>query len=151
MGGLTSRNKGKRGEREIIELLQPVIDYAYESLAKTGRDCGQPPRLQRNSLQSDGGGCDLHNMPHFAIEVKYVEQQNPANIKSWWEQTLSQVSGTKQPVLIYRRNHEDWKVMMRGSIGDHRIKAQPCVVVTDMESFQWLIVNTIQHLLMEET
>jgi len=149
MGGLTSRNKGKRGEREIIELLQPVVDYAYESLQQRGVACGQPPKLQRNSLQSDGGGCDLHNMPHFAIEVKYVEQQNPANIKAWWEQACEQAGDDKQPVLIYRRNHEDWKVMMRGSIGNHRIKAQPCVATTDMESFQWLIVNTIQKHLTE--
>lgn len=146
MGGLTSRNKGKRGEREIIAELQPVIDYAYSQMPPT---CGQPPRLQRNSLQSDGGGCDLHNMPHFAIEVKYVEQQNPANIKAWWQQAQEQATDGRQPVLIYRRNNEPWKVMMMGSIGNHRIKAQPAIVTTDLEAFQWLVVNTIQKHLAE--
>ena len=74
MAGLMSRNKGKRGEREVVKLLQPVVNEVYESLGL------EPPLLERNLMQSHKGGCDLAGLDWLALEVKYQEQQQ---MTSW--------------------------------------------------------------------
>ena len=101
MGGRMSREKGKRGEREVIAILQPIVSSVYEAL---GVDA---PRLQRNTLQSDGGGFDVVGLHWMALEVKLVEQQN---VEAWWRQTLAQCGQRQTPVLFYRRNKVEWKV-----------------------------------------
>lgn len=106
MSGLTSRNKGKRGEREIVHLLQPVIDEVYAS-------SGIPiPILQRNTIQSDRGGFDIVGLDWLAIEVKHQEQNN---VNGWWTQTVQQ-AGKKMPVLFYRRNNAKWRVRTVGYV-----------------------------------
>lgn len=101
MGGLTSRNKGKRGEREVVVMLQPVVNDVYEAFGL------EPPRLQRNSLQSDGGGFDIVGLKWLALEVKYCET---VKLAQWWQQTLDQCGQQQVPVLFYRRNNVEWKV-----------------------------------------
>jgi hypothetical protein len=111
MSGLLSRNKGKRAEREVIELLQPIVSEQYFKLVKVS------PKLQRNTLQSDSGGCDISGLEWLALEVKHCET---FNLKDWWAQTVRQSEGhcdPKEPVLFYRRNKVDWRVRMRGSCG----------------------------------
>jgi hypothetical protein len=55
--GKTSRNKGRRGEREFLNQLGDLI--------------GQ--RLDRNLNQSDEGGADCICIKGWAIEIKRVE------------------------------------------------------------------------------
>lgn len=87
MGGLTSRNKGKRGEREIVNILVETVwsvftQGEYETLRllqngihfdeneasarlatylgkKESLTQGWDTGIKRNTLQSDGGGFDL--------------------------------------------------------------------------------------------
>lgn len=81
MGGLMSRNKGQRGEREVIALLQPTVDRLYVQ-------AGYPtPILARNLSQSREGGFDIAGLEWLAIEVKYQENEN---VKGWWEQACRQ-------------------------------------------------------------
>lgn len=103
MGGLMSRNKGKRGEREVIELLQPIVNAVY---ARAGMEV---PKLQRNTLQSDGGGFDIAGLEWLALEVKF---QETLSVNQWWAQTLEQANGTQCPVLIYRQSRQPWRVKM---------------------------------------
>lgn len=100
MSGLLSRNKGKRSEREVVHLLQPVIDEVYASRGIS------IPILQRNTIQSDRGGFDIVGLDWLAIEVKHQEANN---VNGWWTQTVQQ-AGKKMPVLFYRRNHAPWRV-----------------------------------------
>lgn len=112
MSGLLSRNKGKRAEREVIELLQPIVTELYLNLVKR---CA--PTLQRNTLQSDSGGCDISGLEWLALEVKHCET---FNLNDWWKQTVRQSEGhsdPKEPVLFYRRNNVAWRVRMRGVAG----------------------------------
>lgn len=101
MGGLASRNKGKRGEREVIVMLQPVVSQVYEAFGI------EAPRLQRNQLQSDGGGFDIVGLDWMALEVKLQEKEA---VEAWWRQTLAQCGQRQTPVLWYRRNNVEWKV-----------------------------------------
>ena len=87
MGGLTSRNKGKRGEREVVNILAETVwsvfmQEEYETLRllqngihfdeneasarlatylgdKEPLTQGWDTGIKRNTLQSDGGGFDL--------------------------------------------------------------------------------------------
>lgn len=114
MGGKQSRDKGKRGEREVVKLLQPIVDIAY-------RDKGlEPPVLERNLMQSHKGGCDLVGLDWLALEVKFQEN---TQLKTWWEQTKSQSKG-REPVLIHRKSRQEWRVRMFGHllIGSRRVK-----------------------------
>lgn len=98
-----SRNKGKRGEREVVKLLQAVIDGVQNKDEKI--------RLQRNSLQSDGGGMDIVGLEGYAIEVKYQEN---LQLEQWWRQTVVQSKGRLVPVLVYRKSHSPWRVRTYG-------------------------------------
>lgn len=107
MGGLMSRNKGKRGEREVIDILQPVVNKVFAELG------GEAPRLQRNTLQSDRGGYDLVGLAWFAPEVK---RQESSGVSAWWAQCKAQAKPGQTPVLFYRKNGARWRVVMTGSL-----------------------------------
>ncbi len=91
------RTKGASAEREVIQLLAPVIEpFGIE--------------LKRNLEQTRSGGCDLVGIPGMAIEVK--RQENLA-INSWWSQTVRQALQRKEmPVLIFRQSRQRWKVCL---------------------------------------
>lgn len=114
MGGLMSRRKGRRGEREIIDLLQPVVNEVYDACEIAEENV---PKLKRNSLQSDEGGSDVAGLPWLSIEVKYHAKIPPGKLKQFWLQTLEQAGMQKVPVLFYRRNATGWAVMMTGMLG----------------------------------
>jgi hypothetical protein len=103
MGGARSRNKGARGEREVIRMLQPIVDTVCD-------DCGVGRIvLQRNLLQAHSGGHDLFGLEWLSLEVKRQEREN---VGKWWRQTLRQAQSWQTPVLIYRSNYQPWKVRM---------------------------------------
>lgn len=95
MNGKGRRNKGAAGEREFLRLL--------------GEELGE--MLTRNLQQTREGGADCLQVKGWAIEVKRQERlSRPA----WWKQARRQaaVLGV-QPMLAYRRNREQWKVMLQ--------------------------------------
>ncbi len=96
--------KGKRGEREVVKLLQPIIDRVYSEFG-----IEDIPSLQRNTLQSDKGGYDLVGLDWIAIEVKHQEQ---FNINGWWKQTVAQAKKGQQPTLFYRKNFVAFNVVI---------------------------------------
>lgn len=107
MGGLTSMNKGKRGEREINTILNPVVNRVYSDRGLA------PPILQRNTMQSHMGGYDIVGLEWLAIEVKF---QETLHLAKWWEQTIGQAADGQIPVLFYRQSRKKWRVRMRGDL-----------------------------------
>lgn len=109
------RAKGQRGEREVITILQTVVDRVR---AKFG---AEKIVLQRNVLQAHMGGCDLHGLVGFAVEVKFVETET---LGQWWKQCLRQaedLSKTAQgvptvPILFYRASRQPWQVKFRAFV-----------------------------------
>lgn len=103
---LNARSKGQRGEREVIDLLQPHINEVsnYNQV--------EPPMLQRNTLQSDCGGYDIVGLTGFALEVKRVEKDTPGAVKDWWAQAVRQAKAGEEPVLFFRMNGRPWNVRM---------------------------------------
>lgn len=145
-GGKMARNKGRRGEQEVVKLLQPLVDAAFamarehysawvgEEMVKTGwtlektlRETGlATPQLIRNLNQAHSGGHDIHGLKWLALEVK--RQENVGMMGSWWAQTLTQAGkcgADAVPVLMHRQNgHREWRVRLLVDIevGKRRLK-----------------------------
>src|SRR5690606_36287786 len=128
VAGLMSRNKGERAEREVIKLLQPVVNEVYRSLGL------EPPMLERNLMQAHKGGCDLVGLDWLALQVKHQEQQQVA---SWWEQCKRQAAPDREPVPFYRRNHAKWRVRMFGYLvaGGRRVRCPVDITTEDFLAY----------------
>lgn len=162
MAGNMSRNKGQRGEREVIQLLQPIVDKLYLEAHMDG------PKLRRNLMQSQDGGFDVAGLEWLALEVKFQEIENTTG---WWKQTCKQ-AGTdllgnslvpidteswsmksitrsgriesvlgqwgsdhiKIPVLIFRSNNKQWKILMVGRLFHGKFSVRTLVRV-DLQAF----------------
>ena len=131
--------KGKRGEREVIKLLQPVIEDAY---LKAGY-ADQTPILRRNLMQSIDGGFDITGLHWLALEVKFHET---SQLSSWWDQCKSQAGENQEPVLIHRKSHQPWRVRMFGALPLPDGRKVRCPVDISVESF----LVYVQHRLLQE-
>jgi hypothetical protein len=108
------RAKGQRGEREVVKIIQDIVSRCR---ARYGLD---DQVIQRNALQAHLGGCDLHGLEGFAIEVKWQENEN---LPGWWRQAVSQAEALSKPnrvphipILFYRRNGRPWGVKWRAYV-----------------------------------
>lgn len=127
--GRGTRDKGKRGEREVIALLQPHVDKACEELGV------QRILLQRNTLQAHVGGCDVCGLDWLALEVK---RQETLCLAQWWAQTVTQAAPHAEPVLLYRVSRaRSWTAMMRGAIGGVHVWHYGPVVVGESMFLEW--------------
>jgi len=95
---VNARNKGRRGEREVIDEIKELLGI----------------ELEVNYAQTFGGGHDLISpngyMP-YAIEVKRRKAITQADIKNWWDQSVRQANKVDLlPCLWFRQDRADWKV-----------------------------------------
>jgi len=93
---MNSRAKGANGERELAKKLR---EYGYD----TKRD-GQ----QGNG--SAGDHPDVVGLDGIHIECKRVEKLNITDALS---QSIRDSLENEIPVVMHRKNHEEWKVTMR--------------------------------------
>lgn len=108
-----SRDKGKRGERIVIDWLQPIVDAECKAAGV------KRVLLQRNTIQSDCGGSDIVGLYWLAAEVKNCERQGPSDFEAWWKQCHEQATEGQTPVLFYTRAHQPVRVRLMGWIGGH--------------------------------
>lgn len=92
--GKPSRDKGKRGEREIAGLLR---DYGYDA---------------RRGVQYHGGADspDVVGLPGVHIEVKRTET---LSLYPAMEQAKHDAAPWEMPVVMHRRNNCEWLCVMR--------------------------------------
>lgn len=107
MAGKSSLDKGKRAEREIVKLLQPVVTKVYQAAGK------EVISLERNLMQSHKGGYDIAGLDWLAPEVKHHET---LQVSRWWSQTVMQAGKDRVPVLFYRQSRRAWSVRIRVSL-----------------------------------
>lgn len=110
---INARAKGATGEREVVHLLNGIIQRVVDSqewsadVVKVAMSC-----IQRNQQQSAVGGQDLNGVFGMSVEIKRVEQ---INVEKWWEQCVSQAGrNAEHPVLLYRKNHQPWRCVTLG-------------------------------------
>lgn len=115
MSGRASVEKGKRGEREIVRALQPIVDRIIgevnEKREREGGEALETVRLLRNSLQSAVGGHDIIGFDWLSLEVKY---QETTFLTNWWHQCLEQTEKHQIAVLLHRKNGARWRCRMNG-------------------------------------
>ncbi len=93
--GLTSRRKGKVGEREIAGLLADLTGYA----------------VKRRVRQHDGDS-DLEGLPGWCVEVKRHARATRGDLTGWWRQAVTQADAAGGiPVLFFRRDRDDWRAV----------------------------------------
>jgi len=138
MGGRMSKQKGMRGEYEVRDILQPVVDRVYRKFGLVS------PQLKRNLEQTRSGGADLNGLDWMALEVKYREQ---LQLNQWWKQTKDQARPGQLPVLVHRANFEAWKVRTMGYLDCGGGKRVACPVDITLEAFLVMVeVRTAQEL-----
>lgn len=103
MSGKASRAKGQRGEREALKAL--------------GDELGAI--LTRNLQQTREGGADCLQVKGFAIEIKRKESLARP---TWWRQACDQAERVgAEPMVLYRRNREQWQALIHIGNGDYRL------------------------------
>ena len=98
-----SREKGKRGEREVVTMLKDLLGDGYV--------------FKRNLLdQCHDGGMDILGLPHWAIEVKNYKEATPSLINGWWAQTVDEKKkASRHPVLFWKQSRRPWVVVVSGN------------------------------------
>lgn len=86
------RDKGKRGELEVVHILK-----------EAGYDVDRVPNS--GGLRWKG---DIYGFGDYHIECKFCEQ---VRLNDWVKQATEQAQG-KPWLLIHRRSREEWKVTM---------------------------------------
>lgn len=111
--GINVRAKGQTGEREVVHLLNAIIERVLDSqewpedVVNLSRMC-----IQRNQNQSAVGGSDLNGVFGLGVEIK---RQENIQIDKWWQQCTSQAArNNEHPVLLYRKNHQPWRCVTLG-------------------------------------
>lgn len=89
-----SRNKGKRGEQEVVDLLK---EHGYEA------------RRGQQYTGGDGSPDVVHNVPGVHVEVKRVEQ---LSLYPAMEQASRDAAGKAMPAVFHRRNDQRWVVVV---------------------------------------
>lgn len=95
--GRHSRNKGKRGEREVAKILQTAGFPARRTVQYNGRP---------------GTAADVVGVPGLHLEVKFAEQER---IREWYRQAERDAHaspGEEMPVIVHRKSREPWLVTM---------------------------------------
>ncbi|MGQ0622511.1 MAG: putative PDDEXK endonuclease [Panacagrimonas sp.] len=118
MSGAHSRRKGADGEREVARLVLELLGVS----------------MRRRLTQYQAGGFDLEPadgdplLSRLAIEVKRAHRATQATVARWWRQTCEQ-AGDREPVLWFRGDGEDWRVVCRLDVSGQCI--EPILTAAD--------------------
>lgn len=139
-GGLSSRNKGRAGERSAVLYLReqgfdttimcPDCDgggAVTEDVAQAGDQvlqetikcprCAGEGRISRGDVkrgfQSRGGGKEQADVLGTGCLFVEVKRQETINIHAALQQACDDCPEDKIPIVLHRRNNEKWKVTMR--------------------------------------
>lgn len=92
---MNSRNKGSRGERELVKIL---------------RAAGWPNASRNTDGRYQRGRGDVDNGPHGVhIECKYAER---ADIWAWIAQAEHDAPTSHIPIVAFRRNRTKWRAII---------------------------------------
>ena len=104
-----SKQKGKRGELEVAHILQ---EHGFDA-RRTAQFCG-----------NTGEAADVIGLPGYHLEVKRCET---TKIWDWIQQAERDCKAEETPLVVFRKSHEKWKVVL------------------DFEIFLKIIESTVVH------
>lgn len=92
--GALSREKGKRGEREVAAIIRDLLGVS----------------ASRRVRQHEGDS-DILGVPGWTIEVKRWSVLRTYEVHQAWAQAVAQAQREGGiPALFYRANHQPWRV-----------------------------------------
>ena len=97
---INSRAKGKKAEIELAHILRT---QGHTEARRGQQYCGA------------NGDADVIGVKGIHIEVK---RQQTVRDEVWMKQAEADAKQGEIPVVIYRRNHEKWKLLIRQDIAD---------------------------------
>ena len=97
---VNGKQKGKKGELEVANIFKK---YGYTAARRSAQFCGN----------NEQGSADVVNIPYLHIEVKRTEKFDDEKALQQAENDAIIQEKDEIPIVIYRRNREDWKVTMR--------------------------------------
>lgn len=115
---MNSRSKGRRGEREVIEVIKTLTDI----------------QLEVNYSQTYGGGHDLLGAEPYAIEVKRRKAITQGDVRQWWVQTWEQAGKVNlTPCLWYRADRQQWQVVTPHTSNHYPVDDFNCTAIITPE------------------
>ena len=94
MGKVNSKDKGKLGELEVVNMLKR---HGFDA-RRTAQYCG-----------NTGDAADVQGLDGFHIEVKRCET---TKIWDWLEQAERDHKQGDIPIVVFRKSRQRWKVCM---------------------------------------
>lgn len=91
--GRSARNKGSAAEREVAAILESALGI----------------RIRRKLGQARDGGDDIE-VGVYRIEVK---RRETLAMDAWCKQVEDATPASQVPLVIYRRSHQPWRVVVR--------------------------------------
>lgn len=138
------RNKGKNGEREIVDLFVERMRKVEKELGITWHVVPSQNVKRCSSMQADGGGSDIVGIPGIAVEVKRNET---LNVDAWWKQCCAQAHSGMMPILFYRKSRMTWRVVMYVMLPTpHKWY---CAELSGRDFFEWFESYYRKHLVEE--
>lgn len=92
--GRKEREKGKRGEREVANILK---EHGYE--ARRGQQ-----------FSGKNGDADVVGMDGYHLEVKFCET---TKVWEWYEQSETDARDGEIPLVVFRRSRSPWMVALK--------------------------------------
>ena len=96
--GKMSKNKGKVGEREVVQLLK---EHGFMEARRSQQFCG-----------ADGDADVLCESLNDHIEVKRTERCSPYK---FYEQACDDAAINSTPIVYHRQSHKPWLVILGAS------------------------------------
>lgn len=130
MGGLHSRNKGKKGERDVRDLFRAALAHCMDDVED----------IRRNHQQAEIGGADLVGLPYFSVEIKRMAKITwGKQLMDWWAQCQEQAdTDGLHPCLVFRQDRGKWFVMIEAwAVAFEDEIAAPMIL--SWENFAWYL------------
>lgn len=116
--GAKSKDKGRRGEREVAKLLSK---WWGSDFVRTPQSGGFSNQKFRNEWNADSDVVTADETFPFSVEVKWREGWSLDHILTawespiwdWWEQAKRETAEGKQTLLVFKKNYQPFFIMMR--------------------------------------
>ena len=99
---INSRNKGAAFERQIASIIKDELGL----------------EVKRNLDQYQSKGCyDLVGLHGYALELKRYASITDSMKRTFWKQALEQTGEYEEPILIYKADRQETRVVMLANDG----------------------------------
>jgi len=116
--GKASRDKGARGERELVRLLKPCVPEGWTVRRAMAYEPGHDLRVVDETGNVAPGGWAIEGKRYGDFTVGEVVRGPSARWLDWWRQTLRQADQVgRAPMLCTRGDRRPWWVWTHEALG----------------------------------